>query len=235
MQELCRTFGAVFAALVSCAACAVTPTYTASDFANNPTRNSFLSFNRTPDKDRTVVLDVELDMQTSRVSCGAHALSSILNYWQSAPKASGQSLYLSVPPTNPDVGYSMGELIDIAHNHKLKAFGVRLNDDRVKVEINAGRPVIIPVQIPYVFLQSRTLFDPDFVPVGNLKNRFLNRLALVHQWTDTNLLDHYVLVVGFDDTKFVLLDPIMGYRTISAEKLSSYREPFENAAIVFSR
>ena len=129
----------------------------------------------------------------------------------------------------------MGELIDIAHNHKLKAFGVRLNDDRVKVEINAGRPVIIPVQIPYVFLQSRTLFDPDFVPVGNLKNRFLNRLALVHQWTDTNLLDHYVLVVGFDDTKFVLLDPIMGYRTISAEKLSSYREPFENAAIVFSR
>jgi hypothetical protein len=32
----------------------------------------------------------------------------------------------------------------------------------------------------------------------------------------------------------VVMEPVMGLRTISAERLARYREPFGNAAIVFS-
>ena len=48
------------------------------------------------------------------------------------------------------------------------------------------------------------------------------------------MLNHYVLVAGYDGDTFVILEPVMGLRTISAERLARYREAFGNAAIVFS-
>jgi hypothetical protein len=42
------------------------------------------------------------------------------------------------------------------------------------------------------------------------------------------------LVVGYDDERFVVIEPVMGYRTISFDRLERYREPFQNAAMVFS-
>lgn len=183
----------------------------------------------------TIILDVEFDRQNDRVSCGAHVLSSVVSYWFQDSEISGQSIFQLHPPLDPKSGYSMAQIIALAREHNLHAFGVRLTEARIRDEVTSGRPVLVPLRAPYVYLQSVTLFDPDLVPVGNLKNRLLNRIGLIHEWTGTNLLDHYVLVVGFDKSKFVLLDPVMGYRTISAKRFRRYRKPFENAAIAFSR
>ena len=37
-----------------------------------------------------------------------------------------------------------------------------------------------------------------------------------------------------DGDTFIVMEPVMGLRTISAERLARYRQPFENAAIVLS-
>jgi hypothetical protein len=43
-----------------------------------------------------------------------------------------------------------------------------------------------------------------------------------------------VLVAGYDGDTFIVMEPVMGLRTISAERLERYRAPFGNAAVVFS-
>jgi hypothetical protein len=48
------------------------------------------------------------------------------------------------------------------------------------------------------------------------------------------MVDHYLLVAGYDEQTFVVVEPVMGYRTISFSKLARYRAAFGNAAIVFS-
>lgn len=221
-------------ALLHLTGCAVAPVHNMEEFASRPSANSFETFNRPPNKDEAIVLDLTLDQQIERVSCGAHVLASVINYWHPETTIDGSNLFASEPPQNSSVGYSMAELISLASQNGLIAFGVRLQEDLLKQEIRNGRPVLVPLHLPYVFVQNITLFDPDFAPVGNLKNRFLNRLARMHTWTDTGMLDHYALVVGYDHDKFVLLDPLLGYRTISNNKLDRYRSKFENAAIVFS-
>jgi hypothetical protein len=73
------------------------------------------------------------------------------------------------------------------------------------------------------------------VPVlGIPANLITSRVAMVSQWTDTAMVNHYVLVVGHDDEKFVVVEPVLGYRTISFDRLGRYRRDFNNAAVVFS-
>jgi hypothetical protein len=60
------------------------------------------------------------------------------------------------------------------------------------------------------------------------------RVGQVSSLTGLGMVDHYLLVVGYDDERFVVVEPVMGYRTISRDKLARYRRHFENASIVFS-
>jgi len=48
------------------------------------------------------------------------------------------------------------------------------------------------------------------------------------------MVDHYLLVVGFNTDAFVVVEPVMGYRTLSAARLARYRRAFRDAAIVLS-
>lgn len=229
-----RFAGVLAAALLCLTGCAVAPVHNMQEFAARPVANSFETINRPPVKSEAIVLDLTLDQQVERVSCGAHVLASVINYWHPELAVDGSEMFAAEPPQNTEVGYSMAELVSLASRNGPQAFGVRLQEEQLKREVSSGRPVLVPLHVPYVFVQNITLFDPDFVPVGNLKNRFLNRLARMSVWTDMGLLDHYALVVGYDEEKFVLLDPLLGYRTISYGKLEKYRKEFNDAAIVFS-
>ena len=60
------------------------------------------------------------------------------------------------------------------------------------------------------------------------------RVGRLSEITGLEMVDHYLLVVGYDAERFVVVEPVMGYRTISRDKLGRYRAAFGNAAVVFS-
>jgi hypothetical protein len=48
------------------------------------------------------------------------------------------------------------------------------------------------------------------------------------------MVSHYVVIVGYDAHRFVVVEPVRGYRTISFDRMARYRRPYDNAALVLS-
>lgn len=216
------------------AGCAVSPTPDMASFAGGSGHNSFETFNRAVEPKDTLVLNVIHDRQTSGPSCGAHALASIVNYWRGPNTITGDALYAKTPPAR-EAGYSMAELLTLASGAGLQASAVVLPPQAVIAELEAGRPVLVPIKAPSVYLQQRVLPGGDVPVVGVARNMLIGRAARVSEWTRVTMVDHYVVVVGHGDGKWVVVEPVMGYRTIAFDRLERYRRPFGDAAIVFSK
>jgi hypothetical protein len=213
--------------------CALTPVSNVGSFAESTGSNSFEVFDRTLQSNEALVLPVEHDRQTAGPSCGAHALASVVNYWRGPGTMDGETLYRTTPPRSPS-GYSMAELMTIAQSNGLLASAVRLSDQQITQELERGRPVLVPVRLPSIYVQQRQLPGGDIPVVGFLRNTLIYRAGRVSEWTELALVDHYLLIVGYEDEMFVVVEPVMGYRTIGFDKLERYREHFGDAAIVFS-
>lgn len=225
-------FGALLLAFCV-AGCATNPTSNINAFAERSADNSFELFDRSIASD-ALVLPIEHDRQTEAPSCGAHALASVVNYWLGPGTADGTRIFNERPPAD-DKGYSIAEVMSMAHDRGLLANGVRLQQADLIRELEAGRPVMAPVRIPSIFVQQRTLPGLNLPVVGVASSVVQQRAAAVSEWTGLTMVDHYVLVVGYDEDQFVVLEPVMGFRTITFERLARYRRHFNNAAIVFSR
>lgn len=224
---------AAFVALVA-SACAVAPVASLAEFEQRSGDNSFEIVDRPLRGSEALVLDVPFDRQVSRTACGAHVLASVIRYWRMEAVVTGASLWAESPAADQTSGYTMAELLTLAGQHKLSAFGVRLDEAAIVAELERGRPVLVPVRAPSVYLQSFTLFDPDPIVIGQIKNLLLGRIGVMSELTGLEMLSHYLLVVGHAPERFVVLDPLLGYRTISRSRLASYRKSFDNAALVFS-
>ncbi|MBN8605625.1 MAG: hypothetical protein J0L81_01770 [Caulobacterales bacterium] len=180
-----------------------------------------------------LVLPVEHDRQYSGPSCGAHVLASVINYWNGAGSVAGEALFRDHPPTSPS-GYSMAEVMQLARDNDLIASAVRLNQDQITQELERGRPVLVPVRLPSIYVQQRVMPGGDAPVLGIVRNSLMHRAGRVSEFTDLAMVDHYLLVVGHGNGHFVVIEPVMGYRTISFTKLERYRNAFGDAAIVFS-
>lgn len=217
------------------ASCAIRPTPTLNDFARHGGENSFEAANRRVPAD-AVVLDVPFDHQENAVACGAHVLASLVRYWRpEAASETGEAIFERTPPFDLKTGYSLAELIKLAHGEGLEAFGVKLQDEAVTAEIDKGRPVLAPLELPTVWIQTRTFFDPDFQPAGAIKEIAIGRIGSMSRKLNLAMGGHYVLIVGYSKDLFVLMDPIMGYRTIGRAHLEQFRKRYEDAALVFSK
>jgi len=215
------------------AGCATTPTPTLDAFAQNSGVNSFEIVDRGVSSPNALVLPVVHDRQTAGPSCGAHALASVINYWHRDANVTGDAIFRQTPPAAPN-GYSMTELIALAAQHNLLASGVRMPAQGLIDELERGRPVLVPVRLPSIYVQPRTLPGENVPVLGLATGIITHRVGRLSEWTGLSLVDHYLLVVGHDEDRFVVVEPVRGYRTISAQKLGRYREHFGNAAIVFS-
>jgi predicted double-glycine peptidase len=215
------------------AGCATTPIPDLATFAERPSHNSFEILDRGVDPPQTLVLPLVQDRQTAGPSCGAHALASVMNYWGERA-VQGSALYESRPPAHP-AGYSIAELLAIAGDRGLLASAVRLSDAEVVAELDNGRPVILPVRIPAIYLTQRTFPGADLPIIGVPANLLTHRVARVSEWTNSAMIDHYLVAAGHADDRLVVLEPILGYRTMSFTKLARYRRAFGNAAIVMSQ
>jgi hypothetical protein len=212
--------------------CAVTPVPDVNTFAEDSANNSFEVFDRRM-AGNALVLPVVHDRQTNGASCGAHALASVINYWRGPGTAVGAAIYTSTPPANP-AGYSIAEVMTLARANGLIASGVRLDDAAIVRELESGRPILVAVRLPSIYVQNRTYPGANAPVLGFVGSVLSYRVGQVSQVTGLEMVDHYLLVVGYDDERWVVVEPVMGYRTISRDKLERYRAHFENASVVFS-
>ncbi len=215
-------------------ACATHPSTDPANFATRTSSNSFEMFGGSVSPPQTLLLPVQHDQQVEGAACGAHALATLVNYWRGAGTVSGNTIFQSSPPADTKSGYSMAELLMLAQSQELVSSAVRLSASGLKVELEAGRPVLVPVRVPSIFVQTWQLPGTNVPVLGVPASVITSRAAWLSEKTGSNLLNHYVLVAGYDGETFIVMEPIMGLRTISAERLARYREPFGNAAIVLS-
>lgn len=227
-----RASAAVLTLALLAGGCAVTPVSDVNTFAENSADNSFEVFDRRM-AGNALVLPVVHDRQTSGASCGAHVLASVINYWRGPGTAVGNTIYSTTPPS-ASAGYSIAEILTLARANGLMASAVRLENDAIIRELESGRPVLVAVRLPSIYVQNRT-FPGANAPVLGYVGSFLSyRVGQVSSLTGLEMVDHYLLVVGYDDERFVVVEPVMGYRTISRDKLDRYRNYFGNASVVFS-
>lgn len=226
--------GAVAALAFGLGACATTPNATPGDFAERSAANSFELFDRSVDPPSTLLLPLEHDRQVNGIACGAHALASIANYWLGPAHVSGEAIFAASPPADMATGYSVAELISLAEEQGLLASAVRLKEADVLRELEAGRPVLVPVRVPSVFVQPWQLPGANIPLLGLPAAIGITRAASLSELTGRGMFNHYVIIAGHEGDTFVILEPVMGLRTISAERLMRYRSAFGNAAIVFS-
>lgn len=219
--------------LALAAGCATNPTPDLDTFAQRSGSNSFEVFDRKITSTDALVLSVVHDRQTRGPACGAHALASVVNYWRGAGTITGEAIFTAKPPTSP-AGYSMAELMAMATEQRLLASAVRLPPEAIVRELESGRPVLIPVRLPSIYVQQRSLPGGDAPVVGLARNSLIYRAGRVSELTGAAMVDHYLLIVGHDEDSFVVVEPVMGYRTISKTKLARYRQTFGDAAMVFS-
>src|SRR5688572_11132150 len=170
-------------------ACALTPNSDVNAFAEQSSANSFEVFDRSVTSD-ALVLPVVHDRQTSGPSCGAHALASVVNYWRGEAVMRGATLYEQRPP-HSEAGYSMAELLTIARENGLTASAVRLPRQGIIAELESGRPVLIPVRLPSIYVQQRSLPGGDTPVVGVARNTLIYRSGRVAEWTGLTMVDHY--------------------------------------------
>lgn len=214
--------------------CVAVPTADVNAFARQSANNSFEVFRASVKSPDALVLPVVHDRQTSGPSCGAHALASVVNYWQGAGAASGDAIFAATPPQDSKSGYSIAELMQMAGKHGLLASGVRLSEAQLIAELESGRPVLVPIRAPAIYVEPRSL-PPQSTPViGFLGAAAIARVARMSEWTRMAMVDHYLVVAGHSGNRFIVVEPVRGYRTISFEKLERYRKRFDDAAIVFS-
>ncbi len=213
-------------------ACATTPNADIESFARHSGRNSFEVSQRAA-APGALVLPLVQDRQTEGPSCGIHALASVVNYWRGPGTLTGSVYYKANPPTN-NAGYSMDELLVIAREQGLLAQAVRMPSSALKGELERGRPVLVPVKVPSIDIQQRVLPGGDLPVIGAVGRFMIGNTAAASEGAKAMLIDHYLVVVGYDSEKFVVMEPVMGLRTINKEKLERYRAAFGDAAIVFS-
>jgi len=215
------------------AGCAIIPSSDVSTFAQRTGANSFEVFDRGVTPEQALVLPVVHDRQTKGPACGAHALASVVNYWRGGSTVTGREIFSEAPPAR-ETGYSMAELVALAQAQGLLASAVRLAESSVIEELERGRPVLVPVRLPSVFIQQRVLPGGEIPLLGTVRNAVIDRAGLVSELGGMGMVDHYLVVVGHDEDRVVVVEPIGGYRTISSRKLERYRRAFGDAAIVFS-
>lgn len=187
-------------------------------FIRSPERNAIPSGVADARSSQMLLLDVRLDRQIAANGCGAHAVASLVDYWlrlapseTTAEISTGAQIYARTPPKDSS-GYTLAEVADLLRSQGLEALAVASTSDALKAELRAGRPAIVRVTLRATELRPiRILPDQPALLAGieTLAFRLSSRVFGMEQ------LDHYWLVIGYDDSRVVVLDPAMGVRSVS--------------------
>lgn len=150
---------------------------------------------------------VHLDYSPQAVStlCGLACLTSVLNAWD--VNVSQESILKEHPPADLKKGYSLGELRKISEDFELKAYCLEGDSDFLKKHLKAGRPVVIA----------------------------LGEGASDEEGEDTKAPYHSVVVCGFGQDCFLVMDPNLGFLLLKKERLLTTWKQAGNAALLVAR
>ncbi len=211
------TFG-VSTALAACVTAPVNADRSA--FAMSPALNAVPSGAVDLEPSRTLLLDVRLDRQVASNGCGAHAVSSMVDYWARLasapgrdPDVSGIDLLAAHPPAD-DAGYSLAEVVDLLVDLGLEAAAVQTDLEGLKREVDVGRPVIARVSAPAAYVWQRSLIPAGTPLLHWFEATTRDRSGRVLEGFSPALVDHYWVVVGHTSEHILVMDPALGVRAI---------------------
>ncbi len=164
--------------------------------------------------------------QSSQTSCGAAALTSVLNYWKDSgqPDFEEKALVAQTPPRSPE-GYPILQLRKMALENGVAAFAVTLDENPWKqlVEhVDKGRPVITAVRLP-----RGRYFGKTLPLVETLDRRTL--MTTGSEWKS-----HYVVVIGRNYKNVILMDPDFGIVHTSRDAFLDFWRQESYAALICS-
>lgn len=155
-------------------------------------------------------------------SCGAACLASVLNYWK--VDLTEENILTEFPKPKKE-GYLITELRQIAATKGLASYAFSMRDNpisQLKNEILKGRPVICATTFPVMLY-----FAYDVPIYGHIYRRLL--------WIFGPRKNHYVVVFGFDEDDFLIMDPIRGIVSISQKDFASSWRGKDYAALLCVR
>ena len=134
--------------------------------------------------------------QSSPVTCGLATLESVSRYWEVI--IDQDQVYRRYPPKNTTDGYSLGEIKNIASRYGLRSYIVKVDIAFLKRMIKKGRPIIVAIKA-----RPRSLLRYT----GGLSGKIIQKISPNY--------NHFVVVMGFNDTRFVVMDPVQGFYQIN--------------------
>ncbi len=169
---------------------------------------------------------VDAVKQSEQLSCGAAALTSVLNYWKrdDQPEFAEEDL-IENNPARSDEGYPLLQLREMALERGLVAFAVALDEDpwrQLFEHVDAGRPVIAAIQCP------RGRYYGKKVPLVET----LDRRAIMS--TGNEWKSHYVVVMGRNYRDVLFMDPEYGIVRTSRDDFLSFWRRQDYAALICS-
>ncbi len=165
----------------------------------------------------------ELDsrLQASKTDCGPACLLAVMQYWEAHP-LQAESAEKLLP--HSATGYSLSELKEVAVDRGQKAYIIAMRDgprERLKDQIRKGRPVICAVQRPVRIGPAR------YIPILGQALQ----AGVSHFGPKTN---HFVVVMGISHRRVLLMDPAVGYDSVSWQKFERSWSEMKYATLLLS-
>ena len=162
------------------------------------------------------LLSIEPEKQLTEYSCGAAVLTSTMRYWHVTVDQA--ELLKEKPPGSPQHGYSLSELKEMAKTHHFAAFAYRSDIQDIKQQLDAGRPLVVALVVDSTYIN-----DTGLLGMG------------LGKWVQQMLSPsyrHYVIVIGYDETQLVLMDPVLGIKTVQQSDFLRLWHKLGNAALL---
>ncbi|MEM7145352.1 MAG: cysteine peptidase family C39 domain-containing protein [Verrucomicrobiota bacterium] len=161
-------------------------------------------------------------LQSHQTTCGAATLAAICQYWN-IPLTESQ-LLAKHPPQTPN-GYPIAQLKQIAEHEGLQSFLITPKENPaafLESQISKGRPVLIAALCP----KGRYFGDP--LPlIERLDSETITTPG--RKWKE-----HYLVVTGFDDSQFLVMDPAYGIVAVQKSDLLRFWREMNDAALLCS-
>ena len=169
---------------------------------------------------------VEAVKQSEQLSCGAAALTSVLNYWKEDDQPSFEEpALIEKYPARSTEGYPILQLREIALDRGFAAFAVTLDEDpwrQLFEHVDAGRPVIAAIDCP-----RGRYFGKEVPLVETLDRRAV--MSTGNEWKS-----HYVVVMGRNYRDVLFMDPEYGIVRTDREDFLSFWHRQGYAALICS-
>lgn len=166
------------------------------------------------------LIGLEYEPQLEIYSCGSAVLTSVINYWKHGKPIAEKTILNSYPPNDIKKGYSLGELKTISRSIGLNAFTLVMTDQQLKSHINKRRPIIVPLTLK----------------PGDLSDSILKKTMTYSLIADTltGEIDHFVIVIGYDNQGYYISSPNQSFIHISYDNFKQFWGVMKNAALILS-